>query len=286
MTGAAARVWEEQRIVAIRRRLVPVVVLAVLTLFGAACGENDADTAGSSSTGAGARAEGPLSGELTVAAATSLTNAFTRIGEEFQAAYPGVELTFTFDASSALTNQLLEGAPADVFASAAEADLAELTEAGLVAGVPSVFARNELVIVTKPGNPEGVSRLDDLVDVGIVSLCGAEVPCGRYAQQSLDAAGVAIPESRVTRGPNAGATLNAVSQGDAVAGVVYVTDAAAAGDAVDTAAIPADRNVVASYPITVLASSGTPELAAAFVAFVSSPVGRAVLEELGFLPPA
>src|SRR5690606_4256803 len=102
-----------------------------------------------------------LGGAITVSAAASLTEAFTEIGEAFEQRCDGTEVTFTFDSSATLSRQVLEGAPADVFASADEADVAELVDEGLVAGEPAVFARNQLVIVTKPGNPERIGSLTD-----------------------------------------------------------------------------------------------------------------------------
>jgi molybdate transport system substrate-binding protein len=230
-------------------------------------------------------AAGALEGTITVSAATSLTDAFTRIGDDFTADNPDAEVTFNFDSSSTLSAQILEGAPADAYAPADESNMAELTAEDLVAGAPAVFARNELVIITKPGNPEGITELADLADVGVVSLCGEDVPCGRYAAEALEAAGVEIPESDVTRGQNVGATLTAVAEGDAVAGIVYVTDALGAGDAVGTVPIPAEANVVAVYPIGVLAASEEADVAEAFMAHVLGADGQAVLEELGFLPP-
>jgi molybdate transport system substrate-binding protein len=257
--------------------LAPGVVL-MLVLVG--CGSDDSDETASSTT-----ADSELEGAITVSGATSLTDALTQIGDDFSAANPGVEVTFNFDSSWTLATQILEGAPADVFASADEANMTKLTDESLIAGEPEVFARNELVIVTKPGNPEGIADLADLADMGVISLCGEDVPCGRYALEALDDAGVTIPESSVTRGQNVGATLTAVAEGDAVAGIVYVTDARAAGDAVEAVAIPAAVNVVATYPIGVLEASGDAAVADAFVAYVLSDEGQAVLEELGFLPP-
>jgi molybdate transport system substrate-binding protein len=199
------------------------------------------------------------------------------------AANPGVEVTFNFDASSALTTQIMEGAPADVFASADETHMIKLIDAGLVAGEPQTFARNELVIVTKPGNPEEIAELADLADGGVVSLCGEKAPCGRYAQEALDKAGVTIPESNVTRGQDVGAALTAVTEGDAVAGIVYVTDAEGAGDAVETVEIPTEQNVIATYPIAVLTGASNEEVADAFVAYVVSDEGQSVLAEYGFV---
>jgi molybdate transport system substrate-binding protein len=255
-----------------------LAVPAAMTLLLAACGDDD-DSSATSADG------GSLEGSITVSAAASLTDAFTEIGDDLTAENPDADVEFNFDSSSTLSTQILEGAPADVFASADEANMTLLIDEGLVSGSPEVFARNELVIVTRPDNPEGITGLADLADAGVISLCGEDVPCGQYAQEALDAAGVSIPESSVTRGHNATATLTAVSQGDAVAGIVYVTDAQSAGDAVDTVEIPADVNVFAVYPVGVLAASENIDLAAAFMERVLSAEGQAVLEEHGFLAP-
>jgi molybdate transport system substrate-binding protein len=224
-------------------------------------------------------------GAITVAAATSLTDAFTAIADDFEDANPGVEVTFTFDSSSTLSTQILEGAPADVYASADAANMTTVADESLLAGDPAIFARNELVIITKPGNPEGITSLTDLADAGVIALCGEDVPCGTYAGEALEAAGVTIDESSITRGQNAGATLTAVAEGDAVAGVVYVTDARSAGDTIDAVTIAADANVTATYPIGVLEAADDAAVADAFLAYVLSDAGQAVLEEHGFLPP-
>lgn len=115
-------------------------------------------------------------------------------------------MTFAFDSSSTLATQILEGAPDDVYASADEENMASLTGEGLVAGAPQVFARDELVIVTRPGNPLGIASLATWLMPGVMALCGAEVG-GRYAAQALTKAGVVVDESNVTRGDNVGATL-------------------------------------------------------------------------------
>lgn len=246
------------------------LLLAAVVLLGVpACGSDDA--AGS--------------GEITVAAAASLTDAFTEIGAAFEDAHPDATVTFTFDSSGTLAEQILGGAPVDVFASADEETMEELTAEDLVAGEPTTFARNQLAIVTRPGNPEGIETLADLADVGVVALCSEEAPCGRFAGEVLAGAGVEIPESRVTRGQNVKATLTAVAEGDAIAGIVYVSDAEAAGDAVEAVAIPDGQNAVATYPIGVLADADPAALAEAFTAYVAGDEGRAVLAEHGFLPP-
>ncbi len=244
-------------------------IAAVVWLVGAGCGDDP--TAASA---------------IRVSAASSLRAAFTEIAGDFMDANPDVEVSLSFDSSTTLATQLLEGAAADVFASADEANMARLTAEELVAGRPQPFARNQLVIVSKPGNPDGVASLADLADAGVISLCGDAVPCGRYAAAALRQAGVTIPESRVTRGQNATATLTAVTEGDAIAGVVYASDAQAAGDAVEVVPIPATPNALATYSIGELSTSARPSVAAAFVDHVLGDDGRRVLADHGFLPPS
>lgn len=254
------------------KRSCKAMVVVVLAASVAGCGSGTAQTT--------------QPRQLTVAAAASLTEAFTAIGEGFEAANPGVEVTFTFDSSGTLRTQILEGAPVDVFASADEETMAELAAEERIDGAPEVFARNELAIVTKPGNPEGIAGLADLADAGVVALCAPDAPCGAFAADALADADVRLDESSVTRGQNAKATLTAVAEGDAVAGIVYVTDGEAAGGAVEVVEVADEVDVVARYPIAVLSEAGDPELAASFAAYVTSPDGQAVLEEHGFLPPS
>ncbi len=254
-----------------------LLVAAAATLLGG-CGSDATAGADQSETGS-------LAGSITVSAAASLTEAFTAIGEDFMAANPGAQVQFTFDSSSTLAQQVIDGAPVDVFASADEATMAKLTDPGLISGESTVFATNQLVIVTKPGNPAGITGLADLPDVGIVSLCGEEVPCGRFAKQILDGQGVSIAETDVTRGQNVKAALAAVAEGDAVAGIVYVSDAQAAAESVTTVDIPAAQNAVATYPIGVVAATGEPDLAQGFVDYVSAAEAQQRLAEYGFGPP-
>jgi molybdate transport system substrate-binding protein len=234
--------------------------------------------------GAGsAPAKAKPTGEITVSAASSLTEAFTAIGARFEKTYKGTEVTFNFDASSALVLQIQSGAPVDVFASADEANMQELVDGQQVTAKPVDFARNQLEIGVKPGNPQQVEGLADLADVGIVSLCAPEVPCGRYADAALASAGVTIPPEQITRGQNAKATLTAVSAGDADATIVYVTDVEAAGSAVDGVKIPPPVNQIAVYPIAPLAEAANPKTAKAFARYVASPAGQKILKNHGFL---
>lgn len=272
------------------RRPARLIVLFVGLLgLVVSCGSNGDDGStsdGSTTSASGGGGASELSGEITVAAAASLTEAYTKIGADFEAANPDTKVTFTFDSSGTLSEQIVRGAPVDVFASADEANMTKLVDQDLVDGEPTLFARNELAIVAEPGNPEGIEALADLADVGIVSLCGEDVPCGKFAKQVLSEAGVEIPESSVTRGQNVKATLTAVTEGDAVAGIVYVTDAQTAADQVETITIPRDENAIAVYPVGVLREAGNAEVAQAFADHVASDDGQVVLKSFGFLPPS
>lgn len=269
-------------------RRSPPPLLACISLLVAACGSGDGGDAAPTTQGSERAPEAVCSerfeGELLVAAAASLTEAFTDVGEGFEEECGGT-ITFTFDSSGTLAQQIIDGAPVDVFASADTANLERVADEGLTADDAQVFARNQLVIVTQPGNPEGIDSLADLIDVGVVSLCAEDAPCGRFAAEVLDAAGVVLDERSVTRGQNAKAATAAVTQGDAVAGIVYVTDARTAGDAAEAVEIADATDVIATYPLAVLRGAADPDLADAFVAYVRSARGTAALAERGFLPP-
>lgn len=242
-------------------RIVSFVAAGALLLAG--CGDEQASASSS--------------GELTVFAATSLTGAFTDLAQRFEDARNGVSVTLNFAASSALVQQVREGAPADVVAFA---DSTTMSRVRHLVRAPVVFARNRLVIVTKPGNPTRIRSVADLQDAPVLSLCGAEVPCGKYAAEALRKAGVTVDESRISRGQNAGATLGAVAEGDATAAIVYTTDAIAIGAKVSVVRVPARHNVVAAYPI---ATRKDGALARAFVDYVQSRAGQRVLRAHGFL---
>ncbi|MEX1007803.1 MAG: molybdate ABC transporter substrate-binding protein [Acidimicrobiia bacterium] len=225
-----------------------------------------------------------LMGSITVSAAASLTEAFTKMGAHFQKLNKGTTVTFNFSASSTLAQQIQGGAPADVFASADRANMQELVSGGQVTSEPIDLAANLLTIVVKPGNPKGVESLADLPGVGIVSLCAATAPCGKYAAQALSQDGITLPVDKVTLGQDPKATLAAVATGDADAGIVYVTDARSAGKSVHSVRIPASLNVLAVYPIARLASSRNARLANAWVKYVMSAPGQTRLQSFGFLP--
>ena len=226
-----------------------------------------------------------LTGSITVSAAASLTEAFTKMGTDFQRVNKGTTVTFNFAASSTLVQQIQGGAPADVFASADGANMQRLVSGGQVTADPIDFAANLLTIVVKPGNPKNVKSLADLPNLGVVSLCASTVPCGKYAAQALSQDGVAIPSDEVTQGADVKATLASVATGDADAGVVYVTDAKSAGKTVQAVKIPASLNVLAVYPIAPLASTQNASLAKAWVKYVASAPGQKTLKSFAFLPP-
>ena len=264
-----------------------VAAAVAMALVVAGCGSSSKSSSTSTSTTTSSSSSGSkATGSITVSAASSLTGAFTKIGRDFESANPGASAKFNFASSSTLATQIEQGAPADAFASADTANMAKLRDKGLLSGTPEVFARNQLVIVTKPGNPKHVKSLADLANAGTIALCGADVPCGKYAEQALKNAGVTIPESSITRGVDVKATLSSVTTGDANAAVVYVTDAKSAGSQVETVTIPAAQNVVATYPIAGLKASDQQATVQAFIAYVLSPAGQSTLQSFGFLPPS
>jgi molybdate transport system substrate-binding protein len=260
-------------------RICKVFLPLFLLLLVSCRGDGD----GTRAPGAAASPSACAGGEILVAAAASLTESFTAIGTELEATCDGARISFTFDSSAALAGQIREGAPVDVFASADEANLAKVADRA--SGPTAVFARNRLAIVTKPGNPERIASLADLRDADVVALCTPAAPCGELAAEALSAAAVSLDETRVTRAQNAKATLTAVSEGDAEAGIVYVTDALAAGGAVETVPISDDQNVVASYPVAVLDGPGDRQLAETFAAALLEPAAQRVLRAHGFEPP-
>jgi molybdate transport system substrate-binding protein len=221
---------------------------------------------------------------VTVFAAASLTAAFTDLGDAFMAADPDVEVVFNFAGSSSLATQIGEGAPADVFASADAANMTTLIEADGTASDPVVFATNVAQIIVQPGNPSNITGVADLArpDLVVVS-CAPEVPCGRYAQQIVDRAGVDVTPDSFEE--NVKAVVTKITLGEADAGIVYATDVAAAGDQAQGVVIPDDVNVVAQYPIAVTSEAPNPEGARAFVHFVLSAEGRRVLQSYGFTAP-
>jgi molybdate transport system substrate-binding protein len=247
-----------------------VLVLAILLVT--ACGAAPA-------TGPTA---GPVSGQLTVLAAASLTDAFRDEGQAFAKEHPGTEVQFSFAGSSALATQIQQGAPADVFASADQQNLDKV--AGQVAGAQRVFAANRLQIAVAPGNPRHINSLAGLVRSDVVTvLCAPQVPCGAYALQAFKKAGVVVtPRSQET---DVRAVLTKIATGEADAGVVYATDVKSSGGKVEGVDIPDAQNVAATYPVAVLKGASNPHAAEAFIDFLVSTGGQAILTRYGFQKP-
>jgi molybdate transport system substrate-binding protein len=266
--------------VIVRRRPSPLALALALTLvlgLGAACGDDKPKGSASSSSSSSA-STGAAAGNLTVLAAASLSESFKELGTAFEAKHPGSKVTFSFDASSALATQANNGAPADLFASADQANMKKVTDAGN-AQDPKVFAHNKLAIIVAKGNPKKVTGLADFAKISFV-LCAPEVPCGKYGAQALSQAGVkATPKSLET---NVKAVVTKVTSGAADAGIGYVTDAKAAAASAEGVEIPDAQNVIAEYPIAVLKQSTNANLAYAFLDFILSPDAQAVLARYGF----
>lgn len=247
-----------------------------LPLLMVACGAPDTGDEGGSS--------GQPSGELVVFAATSLTDAFDEIRAAFVDANPDVEVVVNQAGSQTLARQIIEGARADVFASADLAQMGVVAEAGELAADATAFTSNMLAIAVEPGNPLGVAGLEDLADPGLLLVLPAEeVPAGRYAREALDAAGVEV--TPVSLEQNVRAARAKVELGEADAAIVYASDLVTSDDRADGIAIPTEQNVPATYPIAILADAPNPTAAEAFVTFVLSDSGQQILAAYGFAAP-
>lgn len=234
-------------------------------------------------SGCGADPPAMASGSITVFAAASLTGTFNALGKQFEAANPGVKVIFSYGASSALAQQIIAGAPADVFAAASEKAMKQATDTGDAAN-PRTFATNTAAIAVSPVSSTKISSLADLTKPGVkVALCQTEVPCGVLAKTVLNKANVTVRP--VTQGLDVKSTLAYVTNGEADAAIVYVTDVMAAAGNVVGVTIPAAVNASTAYPIATVKAGKNPALAAAFQAFVLSPAGRAALTEAGFGTP-
>ena len=250
-------------------RVITAVAAGLVGVTASACG----GSGGGPSDG---------SGQVVVLAASSLTDAFERLADQFEAANPGVEVLLSFGASSTLAEQVRQGAPADVLATADEATMQLVADADALLGDPQLLARNRLAIAVEPDNPTGVTGLSDLAAGGrVVVLCAPEVPCGRLAAAALAAAGVDLEPASYEA--NVRSVLGKVTLGEADAGIVYATDVVAAGGGVDGVAIPDGQNQETAYPVAVV-DGPNPTVAERFVSFVTGPEAAAVLAALGFEP--
>ncbi|MFI6095383.1 molybdate ABC transporter substrate-binding protein [Lentzea sp. NPDC051213] len=254
-----------------------LAVVAALALAG--CGSGQPGTSTPTPTSAAG-----VTGEITVFAAASLTESFTKLGKEFEAANPGAKVKFNFAGSSALAQQLNQGAPADVFASAAPANMKQVTDTGTITATPTTFVKNTLQIAVPKGNPGKVSGLADFANAELkIALCAEQVPCGAASKKVFEAAKVtAAPD---TLEQDVKAVLTKVSLGEVDAALVYRTDVKAAGDKVEGKDFTEADKAVNDYPIAPLAKAPNAAAAKAFVDYVLSGKGRTVLTEAGFAAP-
>jgi len=277
-----------------KRRPTALIIACGLTAAGCAGPQGAVAPTGATPAVAAASTPAPPPRALTVFAAASLTAPFGEIGRAFEAAHPGVDVAFNFAGSQQLATQIVEGAPADVFASAHPRPIDAVVAAGAAdAAAVRTFARNRLVIAVPADNPAGVHDLGDLAAPGLALVLAAPgVPAGGYA---LDVVARAAADPRYTTAFSATVRSNVVSYEDDVkavlakvrlgevdAGVVYASDVVGVDD-ITAVAIPDGLNVVARYPIVPLAAAAAGDLAAAFVAAVLAPDGQAVLARHGFM---
>lgn len=225
-----------------------------------------------------------LSGTVTVFAAASLTETFTELGKEFETAHPGVKVVFGFGAGSALAEQIEQGAPADVFASAAPADMQQVVDAGEVTGQPVAFVGNRLEIAVPKDNPGHITGLADFGRTEPrIALCAEQVACGAAAKRVFEIAGItARPD---TREKDVKAVLTKVILDEVDAALVYRTDVRAAGGKVEGIDFPESNRVVNTYPIASLAGAPNPAAAAVFVDFIMSDKAKRVFTAAGFDTP-
>lgn len=255
-----------------------VLVSAAALLAGCSGTSGDAGSASPSAT-----ASGPT-GTITVFAAASLQKTFTALGDDYESAHPGTTIEFSFAGSSDLVTQIQNGAPADVFASADQANMDKLTQDDLIDGKAAAFATNVLQIAVAPGNPKHITGLRDLADSGLqVVTCAVPVPCGAATAKVEKASGVTLHP--VSEEQSVTDVLGKVESGQADAGLVYVTDVKGAGEKVDGVSFDESDQAVNTYPVGVVKSSQNLDLARSFDAYVRSAKAERVLQEAGFGKP-
>lgn len=230
---------------------------------------------------------------LSVYAAASLTDAFTEIGKSFEAEHSEVTVVFNFGGSQNLRTQIEQGAPADVFASANTKEMDILVAQNFVTpNVPQIFLTNQLVVILPRNNPAGITSLEDLSNPGLkLVLAAEEVPAGRYARQVLENLNSIfggdykdrVLANVVSNEDNIRQAVTKVQLGEADASIVYVSDAVAVPE-LQKIEIPVDVNVLAEYPIAVLAESTNSNLSNDFIAYVLSTEGQTILKKWGFTP--
>ena len=247
---------------------------------------------GSTTSSSATPTPGPVA--LNVFAAASLTESFTEIGKAYHQQHSNVTVKFNFNGSQILEQQIANGAPADVFASADRTNMQKANDAGLV-NTPQIFAKNRLVVIIPTSNPGNINSLKDLTKKGVkIDIEATAVPAGKYSRQALanlsQSSGYgssyanAVLANVVSEEQNVKAVVQKVQLGEADAGFVYLTDVTpAVAGKVKTIDIPDPYNVIAQYPIAVVKSSPYLSDAQSFVDFVLSPNGQAILKQYNFI---
>ncbi len=268
------------------------LIFLALCMFLAACGQSNTTSTGSNTTATPTSA----SATLKVFAAASLKSSFTAIQKQYQQSHPNVKIVYNFAGSQALVQQITQGAPADIFASADQKNMKKVTDAALATG-PQTFADNTLAIIIPANNPAHIAALKDLANKGVkIDVAASTVPVGSYTLQVLAKLGKAsnygptyesaVKANFVSQEDNDTAIVQKVELGEADAGIVYATDVtASAASKVKFISIPTAFNIIAQYPITVLKNSTDAKDAQAFVQYILSSDGQAILAKYHFLSP-
>ena len=273
-----------------RSKLIKIMSLVLLTILTtSACAPQALPTPTTAPT------ETAAPKTLTVLAAASLTDSFKEIGQLFESQNPGVTVTFSFGGSQTLAQQLDQGAPADVFASASKKYMdAAVTSMRVNQADSQTFVTNRLVVIFPKDNPAGLKTLQDLAKPGLkLDLADKSVPVGQYALDFLDKAlqdptfdakfKDNVLKNVVSSETDVKAVLSKISIGEADAGIVYITDFQVDADKLGKLDIPDTLNTIATYPIAPIADSKNADLAKAFVALVLSPEGQAIMAKYGFV---
>jgi molybdate transport system substrate-binding protein len=255
------------------RKMLAALAAVALAATLSACGSGTGSVVSAPGTSA--------TRTLTVFAAASLTESFGALEKQFEAAHAGVDVKSSFEGSSALVQKLTNGAKADVFASADQANMDKAVQGGVIDGRPSVFATNKLAIAVATGNPKRIKTFADLARGGLtVVVCGPQVPCGAATQKVEQNTGVTLKPASEEQ--DVKSVLAKVQSGDADAGLVYVTDATSAAGKVDKVDFPEASGAINKYPIAVVKDAPQAALAKEFTAFVLGAAGKQELGRVGF----
>lgn len=278
--------WRKASLVSIRFRVLAGVVALCCLFLAAGCGESSGQE--------GDRTGGGGDDTLTVFAASSLTDAFRELEKTFEKRHPGVDVRQSFESSSTLLAQIQQGAPADVFASAAQEEMDAAVKDDLVSGEPRIFVRNREVVMVPEDNPANIMDFRDLATPGIKLVLAEDgVPAADYALEILGKSEAEygddfeedVLSNVVSREADVRASVNRVALGDADATFGYASDYTPdTRDRVKVIQIPPDLNIVASYPIATLKEAENPELARNWTNLVTSKEGQRVMEKWNFEP--